>query len=246
MDPGLVNISVPTATTGFRGEATGMVLTPSGVVLTNNHVSQGATSVRATDVGNGRTYTASVVGYDRGGDVAVIQLHGASGLQTVPLGDSGGPLVNDAGQVIGMDVAASTSGSYVAQSTRARSFAIPINDALGVVKAVEHVGRRTVCDHSVDPDRPADRPPPRRHRTHRVDGPVRRLALNLSEARRRAAGLTTGGRPGAERPSAGAFPSARRQRPRPFLPVSRRVVANKRRHRQAVRPAATSDLRETP
>jgi S1-C subfamily serine protease len=65
-----------------------MVLTPTGVVLTNNHVIQGATSIRATDVGNGQTYTAAVVGYDRGGDIAVIQLHGASGLRTVPLGDS--------------------------------------------------------------------------------------------------------------------------------------------------------------
>ena len=64
-----------------------MVLTPSGVVLTNNHVVQGATRIAATDIGNGRTYTATVVGYDRSGDVAVIQLRGASGLRTVPLGD---------------------------------------------------------------------------------------------------------------------------------------------------------------
>ena len=70
------------------GQATGMVLTPSGVVLTNNHVIQGATSIAATDIGNGKTYSATVVGYDRSGDVAVIQLHGASGLRTVPLGDS--------------------------------------------------------------------------------------------------------------------------------------------------------------
>jgi S1-C subfamily serine protease len=88
VDPGLVNISVANPSTGAAGEATGLVLTPSGVVLTNNHVVQGATQISATDVGNGKTYSASVVGYDRGGDVAVIQLHGAGGLQTVPLGDS--------------------------------------------------------------------------------------------------------------------------------------------------------------
>ena len=88
VDPGLVNINVSNRSMGLRGQATGMVLTPSGVVLTNNHVVQGATRITATDVGNGRTYNASVVGYDRSGDVAVIQLQGASGLQTVPLGDS--------------------------------------------------------------------------------------------------------------------------------------------------------------
>lgn len=89
VDPGLVDI---VTTLGFQPGAqaagTGMVLTSSGVVLTNNHVIEGATSIRATDVGNGRTYQAKVVGYDRSHDVAVIKLSGASGLRTVTLGSS--------------------------------------------------------------------------------------------------------------------------------------------------------------
>ena len=52
-----------------------MVLTSTGEVLTNNHVIEGATTITATDVGNGKTYKADVVGYDRTNDVAVIQLH---------------------------------------------------------------------------------------------------------------------------------------------------------------------------
>jgi S1-C subfamily serine protease len=67
---------------------TGIVLTSSGEVLTNNHVIEGATSIRATDIGNGHTYRAKVVGYDEGDDVAVLQLQGASGLKTATLGDS--------------------------------------------------------------------------------------------------------------------------------------------------------------
>jgi S1-C subfamily serine protease len=62
-----------------------MVLTSTGEVLTNNHVIDGATSIKATDVANGRTYTAKVVGYDKARDVAVLQLEGASGLATVTL-----------------------------------------------------------------------------------------------------------------------------------------------------------------
>jgi S1-C subfamily serine protease len=65
-----------------------MVVTSSGEVITNNHVIEGATSITATDVGNGKTYTAHVVGYDQTRDVAVIQLVSASNLTTVPLGDS--------------------------------------------------------------------------------------------------------------------------------------------------------------
>ena len=55
------------------------MLTSNGEILTNNHVIDGATSISVTDIGNGQTYKANVVGYDRTGDVAVIQLVGASG-----------------------------------------------------------------------------------------------------------------------------------------------------------------------
>ncbi len=88
VDPGLVDIDVQLGYQQESAAGTGQVLTSSGEVLTNNHVIDEATSISATDIGNGRTYTASVVGYDRTGDLAVIQLHGASGLSTVSIGDS--------------------------------------------------------------------------------------------------------------------------------------------------------------
>ena len=86
INPGLVDINTQTAQGPAAG--TGMVITSNGEVITNNHVIKGAQSITATDIGNGRTYTARVVGYDRSHDVAVIQLQGASGLATVPIGDS--------------------------------------------------------------------------------------------------------------------------------------------------------------
>ena len=88
-DPGLVDIYTTLGYQQAQAAGTGMVLTSSGEVLTNNHVINGATSITARDIGNGRTYQAKVVGYDHSRDVAVIQLQGASGLQTVTLGDSG-------------------------------------------------------------------------------------------------------------------------------------------------------------
>ena len=87
-DPGLVDIYTTLGYQQARAAGTGMVLTSSGEVLTNNHVINGATSITARDIGNGRTYQAKVVGYDHSHDVAVIQLQGASGLKTVTLGDS--------------------------------------------------------------------------------------------------------------------------------------------------------------
>jgi S1-C subfamily serine protease len=87
-DPGLVDVNTTLGLQGAAAAGTGQVLTSNGEVLTNNHVVEGATSIRVTDIGNGRTYTAKVVGYDQTKDIAVIQLQGASGLQTTDMGNS--------------------------------------------------------------------------------------------------------------------------------------------------------------
>ena len=205
VNPGLVDV---VSTLGYQnGEAagTGQVLTSTGEVLTNNHVIDGATSIKARDVGNGRTYTAKVVGYDKTHDVAVLQLVNASGLTTVSLsssgvqsgqkvvalgnalgkggtpsvatgkvtatgrtitasdesaanaeqlhgliqtnagiqpGDSGGPLVNTAGDVVGMNTAASSNISTTAFGTQSQkpatqAFAIPISHATAIVDQIE-------------------------------------------------------------------------------------------------------------
>jgi S1-C subfamily serine protease len=86
---------------GATAAGTGIVLTSNGEVLTNNHVIRGATSIKVTDVGNGRTYTAKVVGYDASRDVAVIQLQNASGLATANLGDSSSVQSGDAVTALG-------------------------------------------------------------------------------------------------------------------------------------------------
>ena len=203
VDPGLVDINT---TLGYQQEqaaGTGIVVSSNGVILTNNHVIDGATSISVTDVGNQKTYTASVVGYDRTKDIAVLQLHNASGLQTATLdtssnasvgeqivgignaggtggtpsaaggtvtalnqsitasdegdgtseqlsglietnadiqpGDSGGALVDTSGDVLGVDTAASAGFSFQSndQSQGTQGFAIPINTALSIARAIE-------------------------------------------------------------------------------------------------------------
>jgi len=88
VDPGLVDVVSTDGDQQATSAGTGIVLTSNGEVLTNNHVINGATSIKVTDVGNGRTYTATVVGYDASHDVAVLQLQNASGLTVASLGDS--------------------------------------------------------------------------------------------------------------------------------------------------------------
>src|SRR5450755_2563262 len=228
VSPGLVDVVSTLGDENGEAAGTGMVLTSTGEVLTNNHVIDGATSISVTDIGNGRTYKASVVGYDKTQDVAVLQLQDASGLTTVSLGnsatvstgqsvvaignaegkggqpsavtgsvtalnqsitasdegsgsseqltgmietnapiepgDSGGSLVNSAGQVVGMDTAASTSSetptaqtanpgqqsqgqtgqsqsgqsqSGQSQSSGTQAFAIPINEAVSIAAQID-------------------------------------------------------------------------------------------------------------
>jgi S1-C subfamily serine protease len=205
VDPGLVDIVTNLGYQNGEAAGTGMVLTSSGEVLTNNHVIRGATQIKARDVGNGRTYTAKVVGYDEKDDVAVLQLQNASGLQTVSIssagvsvgqkvvalgnaegkggtpskavgkvtglgrtitasdedaatseqlsgmiqtnapiqpGDSGGALVNQAGDIVGMNTAASTGASmtsFQGQSSQGQTqaFAIPISKAERIAGQIE-------------------------------------------------------------------------------------------------------------
>jgi S1-C subfamily serine protease len=96
VDPGLVDVDCTLGYQNAVSEGTGMVLTSSGEVLTNNHVIDGGTSCKVTDVGNGRTYPAAVVGYEQAGDIAVLQARGASGLKTVTLGISAKVTVGEA------------------------------------------------------------------------------------------------------------------------------------------------------
>ncbi len=114
--PGMVYINTELGYQDSAGAGTGIVLTSSGEVLTNNHVISGATSISATDLATGRTYPAAVVGYDRKADVAVVKLTGASGMTPAPLGDSSTVKVGDA--IVGVGNAGGAGGNPTASPGR--------------------------------------------------------------------------------------------------------------------------------
>lgn len=185
----LINTTVGYGTA--QGAGTGLTITGDGIVVTNHHVVEGATSITVTDPSTGETYAAKVLGYDDVHDVAVLQLEDASGLSTVTTdrdaatqgeevtsvgnaegqgslsaadgtvtdpstaitvnnedgtasdlsgliqtdadvvsGDSGGALLDEDGEVIGMNVAA-TSGS-----AEISGYAIPIDTVLDIAAQI--------------------------------------------------------------------------------------------------------------
>jgi len=87
VEPSLVIINTTLQYSSEQAAGTGMVLNAGGLVLTNNHVIENATKITATSVATGKTYPARVVGYDVTGDVAEIQLQGASGLRPITAAD---------------------------------------------------------------------------------------------------------------------------------------------------------------
>ena len=205
--PGVVDVVSHLNKEGLEAAGTGIVLGPSGEVLTNDHVIRGARQIRVSRPG-GPVHRAVVVGSDPAHDVALLAVRGAwqptpstlgdsstaavgdpvqavgnAGGISVPSiaggfitgldqavtassengshpehlqgmietnaalqpGDSGGPLMNAAGQVIGVDTAASpgTSDALAAPD----GYAIPINAAMAIVQrfqsgAVSRAARR--------------------------------------------------------------------------------------------------------
>ena len=96
---GIVNIQSRMA--GGIGSGTGMVLTPAGQILTNNHVVEDASTIVVTVATTGESYRATLVGTEPEQDVAVLQVTGASGMATIPRGDSDGVRVGDPVAAIG-------------------------------------------------------------------------------------------------------------------------------------------------
>ena len=80
---------------------TGIVLTKTGEVLTNNHVIAGATSIKVTVPATRRSYVADVIGYDITDDVALLKLQGAKNLATATMGNSANVKVGQATRAVG-------------------------------------------------------------------------------------------------------------------------------------------------
>ena len=94
-------VVVNTRLYGGAAAGTGIVLSSSGEVLTNNHVIRGATAIQVKDVSSGRTYTATVTGYSVAKDVALLKLRNAHDLQTAVIGSSSDLEVGDRVTAVG-------------------------------------------------------------------------------------------------------------------------------------------------
>lgn len=99
----------------------GVIMTPDGYIVTNNHVVDGATDVRVT-LADKREFKAKVVGTDPKTDVAVLKIDSSS-LPCITVGDSGKVQVGDyalaignpfgVGQTVTMGIVSATGRSHL-------------------------------------------------------------------------------------------------------------------------------------
>ncbi|MCP2290303.1 S1C family serine protease [Nocardia amikacinitolerans] len=101
VQPAMVHISTATETFGQGAAGSGIVLTAEGQVLTSHHVVKGADTVTVTSVGTGQVWSATVLGYDSGVDIALLELPGAAGLTVARLGNSADVRLHDEVLAIG-------------------------------------------------------------------------------------------------------------------------------------------------
>jgi putative serine protease PepD len=146
---GVVEVKVNSQSTNpFGGtqsqsaEGSGFVYDTNGHVITNQHVVDGASSVRVT-FWNGKTYSARVVGTDASTDLAVLDVSAPSSvLHPLTVGDSSNVQVGDNVVAIGAPfglaetVTAGIVSALHRQMTSPNNFSI--DDSIQTVAAINH------------------------------------------------------------------------------------------------------------
>ncbi len=97
-------VSIDVKSDGNEDEGTGMIISSTGEVVTNNHVvelAEGGGTITVTESGTTKAQPASLVGADPSHDVALLQIKGAAGLPTITFGQSNKAQVGDAVVAIG-------------------------------------------------------------------------------------------------------------------------------------------------
>jgi len=108
--PKLINKALPSIVSidvkgqGQEDQGTGMVITKSGLVITNNHVIAAAANsgtITVTRTGSTKALPATLIGTNPIDDVALIRINNVAGLTPVTFGDSNALVVGDAVVAIG-------------------------------------------------------------------------------------------------------------------------------------------------
>jgi len=120
-----------------QGAGSGVIVRPDGYILTNNHVVQGATTIKVTLIG-GKTLTGRIVGRDPASDIAVLKVE-KPGLVTATLGESKNVVVGDPVVAIGspLGLAGTVTSGIVSALNRPVALSGEGSDTNAVISAIQ-------------------------------------------------------------------------------------------------------------
>jgi serine protease Do len=121
-----------------RGLGSGVIVTPDGYILTNNHVVDGTDSVKV-ELPDSRTFTAKVVGTDPASDLAVVKID-AKNLPTLVIGDSDAVKVGDVVLAVGnpLGVGETVTSDIISAKGRQTENSDSYQDFLQTDAAINH------------------------------------------------------------------------------------------------------------
>ena len=121
-----------------RGLGSGVIVSADGYILTNNHVVDGADTVKV-ELPDRRTFTAKVVGTDPGSDLAVVKVD-AKDLPTLTLGDSDTVRVGDVVLAVGnpMGIGETVTSGIISAKGRQTEGGDAYQDFLQTDAAINH------------------------------------------------------------------------------------------------------------
>jgi putative serine protease PepD len=149
--PSVVTITV-TASDGSGDEGTGIIISSTGQILTNNHVVSAAAtgSTMRVTFASGKITAAKIIGRDVSSDLAVIQASGVSGLTAATLGDSSAVAVGQNVVAIGAPLGLSNTVTTGIVSALNRPV-VPSSDTSSSTSTTQSVLDAIQTDASINP-----------------------------------------------------------------------------------------------
>jgi len=108
-----------------KGSGSGVIIREDGYIVTNNHVVDGATSIKVT-LNNNQQYDATVIGTDPATDVAIIKVD-ATGLPVIEMGDSDALRLGEWVLAIGSPLSYNLRSTITAGIVSAKGRSMPSN-----------------------------------------------------------------------------------------------------------------------
>jgi serine protease DegQ len=119
---------------GFQGKGSGVVISPDGYIVTNNHVIEGANRIRITTMDD-KKYDGRLIGADPDADLAIVKIEAAN-LPHADLGDSDALKVGEYAIAIGNPLGIGTTVTHgIISATNRRN--LPVSQDRVLKEAIQ-------------------------------------------------------------------------------------------------------------